>query len=65
MTDDEFDAVAREVLTPRQLEVWRLYTRGLSQRDIALALRIDRATVRHHLEAATRRISADTEGDAS
>jgi DNA-binding NarL/FixJ family response regulator len=52
-------AIAREVLTAKQLAVWELDDRGFSQYQIATALDIGRGTVRDHLLAATRRIAKE------
>lgn len=60
-TDPDLEQLARAVLTERQLEVWLLAEKNLSQRAIAYHLRIDRATVRHHLEAANRRLAETAE----
>lgn len=53
MTDRE---IAAQVLTPHELKTWNLADRGLSQRTIALHLRISRSTVRSRLENARRKI---------
>lgn len=52
-----------ETLTERQRRVWELHQAGMSQRAIALHLRISRATVRDHLEAADARIHQHQEQD--
>ena len=42
-------------LTEKQAAVWELSRRGMSLRQIALALRLARSTVRDHLEIARRK----------
>jgi DNA-binding NarL/FixJ family response regulator len=58
MTDQELRDLASDVLTARQLEVWRLHEAGMTERGIALHLGLARATIRDHLEAATRRLGS-------
>lgn len=52
------------VITAKQYDVLNLRLRGLSQRQIALALRISREAVRDRERAGTRRI-ADQKGLAA
>ena len=53
MTDLE---TARHACTPKQLQVFELHYRGMSTRNIALALDLSRSSVRTHLENARRNI---------
>lgn len=56
-TEDDTMATARQVLTPRQLQVWELHVnQGRSLRDTALTLGVDHTTIRGHIRAAARRI---------
>jgi len=56
VTDEELLELAHEVLTPRQLEVWTLNEKKMSERAIAYHINRDRGTVRDHLAAATRKL---------
>jgi DNA-binding NarL/FixJ family response regulator len=49
--------IARTTLTPKQLRVYELHYRGLSKRNIALALDLSPSTVQTHLENARRNIA--------
>lgn len=53
---DEAMVIAREICTDRQLQVIELRQRGAGWKLSALALGLDRSTVRGHWEAALRRI---------
>jgi DNA-binding CsgD family transcriptional regulator len=44
-----------ETLTPREQEIVRLAARGLSDRQLGLALGISTPTVKKHLQAARRK----------
>lgn len=43
-------------LTPKELEVFLLVARGMSQRQISLALNLHRSTVRSRIESGTKRL---------
>jgi DNA-binding CsgD family transcriptional regulator len=49
--------VALVWLTPAELESWILAERGMSQRNIALALGVSRSTIRSRLENAARKLA--------
>lgn len=51
---------ARNLLTPRQMEVVRLAVMGLTAKEIARRLRISKNTVDEHLSEARRRAGTDT-----
>lgn len=51
-------AVKRRVLTPREIEVLRLFSKGARPRQIANNLGISERTVRHHLDRAQRKLFA-------
>lgn len=58
--------LAERTLTPRQLDVWRLHSGGLSAARIAQVLSTDtrpisERTVRTHLDRATRKMMAALE----
>lgn len=66
MTRKELHDLARQVLTPAQFEAWELHDRRMSERSIALALRLSRSAVRDRLDAAERRLAtARRQGDAA
>lgn len=48
------------VLTPRQFQVAKLVSRGLTLNEVALALGISRRTVDHHAEALRRRTGSSS-----
>lgn len=56
---------ARQICTPRQLDVLTLHNRGFSLRMIAAYLDLDHTTVRGHLRAARRRIAQHAERTAA
>jgi DNA-binding NarL/FixJ family response regulator len=51
-------------LTTRELEVLRLVADGLSNKEIAIALSIERHTVKNHLSNAYRKLGATSRTDA-
>lgn len=48
--------IAETVLTPKQLTAYKLHANGLSERDIAIHLRISRRAVRDRLAEADVKI---------
>lgn len=50
-------STAENVLTRKQLDVWKLWLAGCSSRRIALMLMVSRSTVRSHLEDGMIRLS--------
>lgn len=54
MTDQQ---IAPLVLTPKELDIWTLGSRGMSARQIALTLGVSRTTVRDHARNAARKIA--------
>jgi DNA-binding CsgD family transcriptional regulator len=57
----DYKQTAETVCTPNELTVLRLAAAGLSQRTIALHLRISRSAVQSRLENALRKIHAAQE----
>lgn len=55
--DPAYRELAQRVLTPRQLEVLRHRTNGVSYRKIAIALHVDEATIRGHERRAFTRLA--------
>lgn len=53
--------VATRVLSPRQLDVWRLHTAGRNHAQIALILNISERSSRTHLARATVKLLAALE----
>ncbi|HYN49526.1 MAG TPA: LuxR C-terminal-related transcriptional regulator [Thermoleophilaceae bacterium] len=53
-----------EILTPRELEVLRLITRGLSNRAIAAALMLREGTVKYHVKNILRKLQARSRAEA-
>jgi DNA-binding CsgD family transcriptional regulator len=64
-SEDELMAIAKDVLTEKQLKVLGYWAAGHSTRRIALALDIHEATVRGHLAAAFRRMKPHLRKDAA
>jgi DNA-binding NarL/FixJ family response regulator len=58
MTESETIRIARQVCTPKQLEVMELYEQGLGYRQIARRLRLGVTTVRDRLDRGTDRVDA-------
>lgn len=54
--DEPIRNVATTVLTPKQLDVWKLWLAGCSYRRISTMLEVGVPTVRGHLEAAHLRL---------
>lgn len=54
----------REPLTPRELEVFELVGKGLSNRDIAEALGISTHTAKYHVAQILAKVSAGTRAEA-
>jgi predicted DNA-binding protein (UPF0251 family) len=50
-------SVPEGVLTKAELGAWLLADRGMSQRNIALALGVSRSTIRSRLENAARKLA--------
>lgn len=50
--------IAETTLTPKQLVAYRLHTNGMSERSIAIHLRISRRAVRDRLQEADVKILA-------
>jgi DNA-binding CsgD family transcriptional regulator len=53
-----------EILTPRELEVLRLITRGLSNRAIATTLMLREGTVKYHVKNILRKLQARSRTEA-
>ena len=53
-----------EILTPRELEVLRLITRGLSNRAIATTLMLREGTVKYHVKNILRKLQARSRAEA-
>lgn len=49
--------IARRVCTPKEIAAYELHIRGMSERAIALHLRISRSAVQSRLENARRKIT--------
>jgi DNA-binding NarL/FixJ family response regulator len=58
------DRQLAELLTPRELEVLRLVARGLSNREIAVALTIGEGTVKYHVKNVLRKLQARSRAQA-
>lgn len=56
--DPQIRAIAESELTPKQLATYKLQTNGMSERDIAIHLRISRRAVRDRLAEADVKIHA-------
>jgi len=56
-TAEQIDTLARDLLTARQYDAWRLTYNGLSQRNAALALGISRSAVRDRVDTANVKLA--------
>ena len=63
--DPERRELAEELLTPKQLEVFRYWLDGHSNATIARALDLDESAVRRRLARALRRIGPHLNRDAA
>lgn len=61
----EVAATLIEKLSARQREVLQLASRGLTNQEIGLALRISVETVRTHIQAVLRRLGASNRTEAA
>jgi DNA-binding NarL/FixJ family response regulator len=57
-------ATPAQHLTPRELEIARLLERGLSNKQIAARLRIQLATVKHHVHHILEKLDVARRGEA-
>jgi two-component system nitrate/nitrite response regulator NarL len=62
--DRESERAARVALTPRELEIVELIAQGLSNKQIALSLRIEVATVKNHVHNILEKLGVDRRGKA-
>jgi len=58
-TDQQILACARTVLTRRQFQVWTAVDGGASHRTVAIAMGVDRGTIRSAVEAAQLKITRE------
>lgn len=65
LLDERAAAPARTVLTERELEVLRLLSRGLTNKEIAQALDISARTVQHHTIHVYEKLGVDTRAGAT
>ena len=63
--DGDFDSIASETLTPRELEVVELLAQGLSNKSIAVRLGISDQTVKFHVASICGKLGAVNRTDAA
>jgi DNA-binding NarL/FixJ family response regulator len=61
---DNLNSVARDALTPRQLDVMRYLAQGKSNKGIAVALGLSEGTVKVHVAAILKTLKADNRTQA-